>query len=156
MSAHGDVVPRRAATRVTVRVLAGVLLAALVPTLVSAQGSTRRLTRADVRSRQVCDMRYKLLMLTVVDRSGAPVPGVTVEIPGFPASPEGPREMVTSDSGEVQVAEDLDLQRLPKAGATYTATLRKGATVRRVRLRFGPDAAGCHIALLSGPSTIRF
>ena len=140
----------------TVRVLTGILMAALMPSLATAQAPTKRPSRADASSRQVCDMQYKLLIVTVLDRAGAPVPGVTVEIPGFPATSEGPRQMVTSDRGEVQVAEDIDLQRLPKAGAAYQVVLRKGAKVRRVRMRFGPDAAGCHIALLSGPATIRF
>jgi hypothetical protein len=104
----------------------------------------------------MCDMRYKLLTVTVVDRTGAPVSGVTVTIEGFPETVEGPRDMVTTGTGVVQIAEDNDLQRLPAAGATYTVVLRKGSKVRRVRMRFGPDAAGCHIALLAGSPTIRF
>ncbi|MCC7054655.1 MAG: hypothetical protein IT355_15395 [Gemmatimonadaceae bacterium] len=101
-------------------------------------------------------MRYKLLRLTVVDRAGAPVPGVTLTIAGFPATSEGPPRMVTSEAGVVTLAEDNDLQRLPAAGAEYTVTLRKGRKVRHVKVRLGPDAAGCHIALLAGPTAVTF
>lgn len=101
-------------------------------------------------------MRYKLLMLTVVDAQGAPVPGVRVTLSGIPATVEGRPARITAVDGQAQIAEDVDMQFLPADGADVTVTLRKGRKVRRVPLRLGRDAAGCHIELLKGSATIRF
>jgi hypothetical protein len=139
------------------RLFAAIMIAAAMPSLLGAQAADlRQRFRADTGARPMCDMRYKLLMLTVVDTKGAPVPGVTVTVSGLPASSEGREPRVTSAAGEAQYAEDIDMRVIPAAGTDITVTLRKGRKVRRATLRIGHDAAGCHIALLSGSSTIRF
>jgi hypothetical protein len=139
------------------RVLLTVALATTMPSVLAAQAADlRQRLRADTGARQVCDMRYKLLMVTVVDAKGAPVPGVTVTVSGLPATSEGREPRVTSATGEAQFAEDNDMRLLPAGGKDVTVTLRKGRKVRRTTLRVGPDAAGCHITLLSGSPTIRF
>ena len=107
------------------------------------------------RAAQTCDMRYKLLMLQVVDRTGAPVAGVNITLrrDGVPAPLY---TLSTSPTGEVTLAEDVDLRRIPAAGSDFTVTLRRGAKIRRVKYRLGADGAGCHIALLSGPTVVTF
>ncbi len=101
-------------------------------------------------------MRYKLLFVTVVNGRGDPVPGVTVTLTGIAATSEGRSPVVTSATGEAQLAEDNDMQFLPAGGAEVTITLRKGSKVRRVPMKLGRDEAGCHIALLSGSTTLTF
>lgn len=133
--------------------LAGALALA-TPSLVTAQRPARP-ARPDTATR-MCDMRYKMLMLTVVDRSGKPVPGVTVTLSGIPASSEGRTPQTTSASGEAQFAEDADMRFVTAEGSKVTITLRQGRKVKRVPMTLGHDAAGCHIALLAGNTTIRF
>lgn len=139
------------------RVLLAVAFAATMPSLLAAQATDlRQRLRADTGARQMCDMRYKLLMVTVVNAKGTPVPGVTVTVSGLPATSEGREPRVTSATGEAQFAEDSDMGHVSAGGTEVTLTLRKGRKVRRATLRIGHDAAGCHIALLSGSPTIRF
>ncbi len=104
----------------------------------------------------MCDMRYKLLMLTIVNAKGAPVAGVRVTMSGIPASVEGRPSHTTAADGQAQLAEDGDMQFIPAGGADVTVTLRKGRRVRRIPFRIGRDAAGCHIELLKGSATVRF
>jgi hypothetical protein len=138
-------------------VILAVALAATMPSVLAAQAADlRQRLRADTGARPMCDMRYKLLMVTVVDAQGAPVPGVTVTVSGLPATSEGREPRVTSATGEAQFAEDGDMRLLAAGGTEVTLTLRKGRKVKRATLRVGRDEAGCHIALLSGSPTIRF
>ena len=138
------------------RLLMACALASALPSLVAAQGAGRPPSRTDTGSRQVCDMRYKLLFVTVVNGRGEPVPGVTVTLTGIAATSEGRSPVVTSATGEAQLVEDNDMQFLPAGGAEVTITLRKGSKVRRVPMKLGRDEAGCHIALLSGSTTLTF
>jgi len=131
----------------------------LVPTLLAAPHlcSAQMTEKRDElrRAARVCDMRYALLLLKVVDRAGAPVEGVrmTLRRDGV-ASPL--HEESTGPGGQVTLAEDGDLGRMPAARSGYTVTLRKGGKIRRVKMELGADAAGCHIALLSGPAVVTF
>ena len=138
------------------RVLSAVVTAMTVPSLLAAQTAGRLPSRAGSGVQRMCDMRYKMLTLTVVDAKGAPVSGVQVTLSGIAASSEGRPPHTTAADGRAQFAEDADMQFVAAGGADVTVTLRKGRKARRIPLRIGRDAAGCHIALLKGPSTIRF
>ena len=138
------------------RLIVACALAWALPSLGAAQAAGRPPSRTDTGSRQVCDMRYKLLFVTVVNGLGEPVPGVTVTVTGIAATSEGRSPVVTSATGEAQLVEDNDMQFLPAGGAEVTVTLRKGSKVRRVPMTLGRDEAGCHIALLSGSTTLTF
>lgn len=124
-----------------------------VPLLCSAQVTDKR--EELKRAARACDMRYAMLLLKVVDRAGAPVGGVnmTLRRDGV-ATPLHTGS--TGAGGEVTLAEDGDLGRIPAARSNYTVTLRKGGKIRRVKMQLGADAAGCHIALLSGPAVVTF
>jgi len=124
-----------------------------MPLVCSAQMTEKREELR--RAARACDMRYALLMLKVVDGSGAPVEGVqmTLRRDGVDAPLHADS---TGAGGQVTLAEDSDLGRIPAARSDYTVTLRKGGKIRRVKMQLGADAAGCHIALLSGPAVVTF
>jgi len=124
-----------------------------VPLLCSAQVTDKREELR--REARVCDMRYALLLLKVVDRAGAPVNGVTMTL-RRDGVPTPLHTETTGPGGEVTLAEDGDLRRIPAARSDYTVSLRKGGKIRRVKMQLGADAAGCHIALLSGPAVVTF
>lgn len=124
-----------------------------VPHLCSAQMSDRREELR--RAARACDMRYALLLLKVVDSAGVAVGGVSMTLRRDGVDTPL-HEEVTGPGGEVTLAEDSDLGRIPAARSDYIVTLRKGGKVRRAKLQLGADAAGCHIALLSGPSVVTF
>ena len=112
-------------------------------------------SRSRLPTARVCDMGFKLLMLRVEDSTGAPIAGVTMTL--HRDGQKAPlRKETTSPTGDVNVADDGDLRRLPPAGAAFTVTLHKAAKTRRVKIRLGADAGGCHVVLLSGQTVVRF
>ena len=124
-----------------------------VPLLCLAQVTDKREELR--RAAQTCDMRYMLLMLQVVNRAGAPVADVSMTL-RRDGVPTPLYTLSTGPTGEVTLAEDGDLRRIPAAGSDFTVTLRRGAKIGRVKYRLGADEAGCHIALLSGPTVVTF
>lgn len=131
------------------------VLVLLVGPLGSAAAQDGGVIRSRLPRARACDMGFKLLMLRVEDSTGTPVAGVTVML-----HRDGHKDLLrtetTSPTGEVTVADDGDLGRLPPEGAAFTVTLRKAAKTRRVKIRLGADAGGCHIVLLSGPTVVTF
>lgn len=125
----------------------------VVPLLCSAQMADQR--KELKPAARACDMRYAMLLLKVVDRSGAPVDGVSMTLRRDGVATPLQTDS-TGSSGQVTLAEDGDLGRIPAARNDYTVTLRKGGKIRRVKMQLGADAAGCHIARLSGPTVVTF
>lgn len=128
-----------------------------LPLLCSAQVSAPMAARrAELRrAARACDMRSGMILMTVVDSAGAPVEGVrmTLRRDGVAAPLH---EDSTGHGGQVTLAEDGDLGRIPAKRNRYSVTLRKGGKTQRVKVQLGADAAGCHIALLSGPTVVTF
>lgn len=133
--------------------LASVVL--LCGTPLTANAQTDGANRKRLPTAQACDMRFKLLELRVQTVSGAPIVGVTVSL-RREGQTEPLRTETTSALGLVTVADDGELARIPKQGAAYTITLRKSGRTKRVPIRLGADAGGCHIAMLSGPTVVTF
>jgi len=116
-----------------------------------AQGETSARLPAGKR---VCDMSARVVALRLVDAAGAPVPDATIRVRRVRTRTLLTRPESMGQSGDYRIAEDGDLRNLRAGGEPFDVTFRKGGRSRTVRLILGMDAAGCHVMLVRGPTTV--
>ena len=119
----------------------------------------------------VCDMRYAVVSVAVVDPASHRVVGATVEVRGDGrtgvldhasslASGQGnasPSLNAGVGAGEYVITDDSDKARLgrARAGEWFTVIVSSGARIGRARVRLGvTQPGGCHVVRLSGPDPI--
>ena len=136
--------------RGAIRVLA---LSAVVASAALAQRAPS--TRLPTTAPRMCSMLFSVLFVQLVDSAHAPLPGaaVTVRRVRTGAIIEGAGPM---DDGSYRILEDGKLKDLHRSGEAFDAIFIKGGRSRRVRLRIGMDADGCHVRFTTVPKPIVF
>jgi hypothetical protein len=132
-------------TGVVFRSACALLLAA---TAAGAQGATTRTLPPD---RQICDMSIRIIAMRLVDRAGAPVSGASITVRRVRTRTNLDNTEAMGGQGDYKVLEDGTLKDLRRGGEPFDVTFAKDGRTRRVRLRIGMDAGGCHVELKSGP-----
>ena len=118
---------------------------------VAAQGATSARLPAGTR---ICDMSARVVAMRLVDAAGAPVADAMIRVRRIRTRTVLPRPASMGESGDYRIAEDGDLRDLRAGGEPFDVTFRKGGRSRTVRLVLGMDAAGCHVTLVRGPTTV--
>ncbi len=126
------------------------LLVAAAP-LVAQRAPTARIPEGQ----RICDMSARIVAVRLVDRAGAPISDASIRVRRIRTRSLLERAESMGESGDYRIVEDGDLRDLRPAGEPFDVTFRKGTRSRTVRLLLGSDPAGCHVALLRGPTTIR-
>jgi hypothetical protein len=102
---------------------------------------------------RVCDMSMRVLIMQLVDSSGATVSGATLTVRRVRTGAVVPRAESTGD-GSYNVLEDGAVANVRRAGEPFDITFALGARRRRVRVRIGMDDAGCHVRFIAVPPKI--
>ena len=122
---------------------------ALVGSAAGAQGAPS----AKLPGAQICDMSFRVLIMQVVDSSGAPVRDATLLVRRVRTGVMIDRPNV-SDDGSYQILEDGALRDLRRTGEPFDVTFAKGKRARRARVRIGMDAGGCHVRFIVVPPRV--
>ncbi len=117
-------------------------------TAAGAQGTPTKTLPPD---RQICDMSMRIIAMRLVDAAGAPVSGASITVRRVRTRTMLENTEAMGGQGDYKVLEDGDLKDLRRGGEPFDVTFAKDGRTRRVRLRIGMDASGCHVVLKSGP-----
>ncbi len=117
-------------------------------TAAGAQGAPTRTLPSDQR---VCDMSMRIIAMRLVDAAGAPGAGASITVRRVRTRTMLENVEAMGGEGDYKVLEDGTLKDLRRAGEPFDVTFAKNGKTRRVRLRIGMDAGGCHVELKSGP-----
>ena len=101
----------------------------------------------------MCDMSMRVLIMQLVDSSGRAVSGATMTVRRVRTGALVERAEATGD-GSYKVLEDGVLRDLRHRGEPFDVTFVSGTRRRRVRVRIGMDAAGCHVRFVTVPAKV--
>lgn len=103
---------------------------------------------------RMCDMSVRSVTVRLIDRAGTPVPDAAILVRRVHR-----RTLVQGAAslggGRYTVIEDGAIADLRPGGEPFDVTFRRSDRLQRVRLIIGMDAAGCHVALKGGRTTVR-
>jgi hypothetical protein len=127
---------------------------ALVPLLALASAGmaqSRPLPEA-----RICDMSFRVLMMHLVDSTGAPVSNAGLTVRRVRTRTLVERTEAIGSGGEYKVMEDNALPDLRRTGEAFDVQFSRGDRTKRVRVRIGTDAAGCHVRFIVDPKPVIF
>jgi hypothetical protein len=122
----------------------------------SATGGQSATSKPLPPASRICDMSMRLVSLRLVDASGAPVSGASITVRRVRTRTMLANAEAMGGQGDYKVLEDGMLKDLRHNGEPFDVTFAKDGRTRRVRIRLGMDAGGCHVMLKSGPTRIVF
>jgi hypothetical protein len=101
-----------------------------------------------------CDMSVHRVTVRLLDRVGTPVPDASILVRRVHRRTLM-RGAASLGDGQYTVIADGALADLRPGGEPFDVTFRRKDRLQRVRLIIGMDAAGCHVALKGGRTSIR-
>lgn len=122
---------------------------AICGSVAGAQGAPS----AKLPEARMCDMSMRVLIMQLVDSSGRAVSGATMTVRRVRTGALVERAEATGD-GSYKVLEDGVLRDLRQRGEPFDVTFISGTRRRRVRVRIGMDAAGCHVRFVTVPAKV--
>jgi hypothetical protein len=131
------------------RTLCGVVMAMLATMAAGAQ----RAPTATLPPAQVCDMSSSVLLMQLVDASGARITDARVTVRRVRTGALVERAESTGD-GSYRILEDGGLRDLRREGEPFDVTFVRGARTRRARVRIGLDERGCHVRFVAVPRAV--
>jgi len=128
------------------------IVAISVPAALGAQGTPMKtMTKKPTTS---CGP-LSLIMVTVVDRKGAPVTDAKIDVKRQRDGKEVPGTMTDmSPSGEYVVMDDMALPLVPVAGANFVVRAKRGSESGSVVLRIARSPDGCHVIRTGSPAKL--
>ena len=101
-------------------------------------------------------MSLHLVALRLVDTSGTPVGGANMRVWRVSNKRLLPGAGPVGSAGDYKIMEDGELPDLRAGGELFDVEFRKDTRTKRLRVRVGLDAQGCHAVLLEGEPRVVF
>lgn len=121
------------------------LLVLIAPVLCGQEGPS---------ANRMCDTSVHRVTVRLLDRVGTPVPDASILVRRVHRRTLM-RGAASLGDGRYTVITDGALADLRPGGEPFDVTFRRKDRLQRVRLIIGMDAAGCHVALKGGRTSIR-
>jgi hypothetical protein len=131
--------------------------AALCLSALTAPLAAQRLpTAAAPQGQRICDMSYRMLIMSLVDSSGVPVPDATVTVRRVRSAKPLPPATAENSAGTYVILGDEAVRAVASRGEPIDVTFTKGSRTKRVRVRIGADPAQCHVQFMREPKPVVF
>jgi hypothetical protein len=129
----------------------GVVVVALAVS--ASTGGAQGAPSARLPDAAVCDMSARVLLMHVVDSSGRAVADAALTVRRARTGALVDHVEATGD-GSYRILEDGAMRDLRREGEPFDVTFVSGARRRRVRVRIGMDASGCHVQFVTLPAKV--
>lgn len=102
---------------------------------------------------QACTMVERVLMMQVVDASGAPIADAKITVRNLRTRSIVDRAEAMG-SGDYRIFDDGGVKSVNRAGDPFDVLFTYGTRARHVRVNIGTDAQGCHVRFITVPRKV--
>lgn len=102
---------------------------------------------------KACTMVERVLMMQVVDASGAAIADAKITVRNLRTRSIVERAEAMGD-GAYRIADDGDATSVRRAGDPFDVLFTYGTRMRHVRVRIGTDTEGCHVRFITVPRKV--